>query len=185
MRLDQIITSFLKAVRPVPIEPIPSDFNALVLDSVNFLKQEIEDRGILVEFFPGKNLPTLSVDRDQIRQALYNVIRNSFQAMGTSGQLRVFTGCDDTHVWVGIGDTGGGINPKIAQQIFQPYFTTKKEGSGLGLMVVQRIVRSHGGEIDLKNLADKGLLFTIRLPRDDRRVRFLPSPEDIIRPSPQ
>jgi len=179
-RLDQIITRFLKAVRPTPLETSPADLNALVLESVDFLRKEIEDRGIIVETFPGKNLPPVTLDRDQIRQALYNVIRNSFQAMGSKGQLRVVTGCDDSHVWVSIGDTGGGIDPALADRIFQPYVTTKSDGSGLGLHVVQRIVRAHGGEIDLRSAAGKGLLFTIRLPRDDRRVRFLPpiSPDE-------
>jgi len=173
-RLDQIITKFLKAVRPTPPEAEPSDFNALILESVNFLKSEIEDRGITVEIFPAKNLPPVTVDRNQIRQAIYNVIRNSFQAMENKGHLRVVTGTDDTHVWVSIGDNGGGIDPKVADKIFQPYFTTKKDGTGLGLLVVQRIVRAHGGEIDLKSAAGKGVIFTIRIPRDDRRVRFLP-----------
>jgi PAS domain S-box-containing protein len=173
-RLDQIISKFLKAVRPSPLESVPSDFNSLILECVGFLKAEIEDRGITVELFPSKELPPVTVDRDQIRQALYNVIRNSFQAMGTEGKLRVATGCDDTHVWVSIGDNGGGIDPKVADKIFQPYFTTRKDGNGLGLLVVQRIVRAHGGEIELRSAAGKGLLFTIRLPRDDRRVRFLP-----------
>ena len=179
-RLDQIISRFLKAVRPTPLETSPADLNALVLESVDFLRKEIENRGIIVETFPGKNLPPVTLDRDQIRQALYNVIRNSFQAMGSKGQLRVVTGCDDSHGWVSIGDTGGGIDPALADRIFQPYVTTKSDGSGLGLHVVQRIVRAHGGEIDLRSAAGKGLLFTIRLPRDDRRVRFLPpiSPEE-------
>ena len=173
-RLDQIISKFLKAVRPSPLESLPSDFNALILECVGFLKAEIQDREIIVELFPSKEIPLVSLDRDQIRQALYNVIRNSFQAVGTNGKIRVATGCDDTHVWVSIGDTGGGIDPKAADKIFQPYFTTKKDGNGLGLLVVQRIVRAHGGEIELRSAAGKGLLFTIRLPRDDRRVRFLP-----------
>lgn len=173
-RLDQIISKFLKAVRPTPPETLPTDFNALVLESVDFLRREIEDRGIIVETFPGKGIPRVSLDADQIRQALYNVIRNSFQAMGNKGKLRVVTGCDDSHVWVSIGDTGGGIDPALGDRIFQPYVTTKGDGSGLGLHVVQRIVRAHGGEIDLRSAAGKGLLFTIRLPRDDRRVRFLP-----------
>jgi signal transduction histidine kinase len=179
-RLDQIISRFLKAVRPTPLETSPADLNVLVLESVDFLRKEIEDRGIIVETFPAKNLPPVTLDRDQIRQALYNVIRNSFQAMGSKGQLRVVTGCDDSHVWVSIGDTGGGIDPALADRIFQPYVTTKSDGSGLGLHVVQRIVRAHGGEIDLRSAAGKGLLFTIRLPRDDRRVRFLPpiSPDE-------
>ena len=173
-RLDQIITQFLKAVRPAPLECKLIDFNALILETVEFLRNEVEDRGISIDLFTAKNLPPVSLDRDQFRQALYNVIRNSFQAMGEKGQLSIGTACDDSHVWVSIGDTGGGIDPATVGTIFQPYYTTKENGSGLGLHVVQRIVRAHGGEIMIQSAMGKGMLFTIRLPRVDRRVRFLP-----------
>lgn len=173
-RLDQIISQFLKAVRPAPLECHPSDFNALILDTVQFLRSEIENRNITVEISPAATLPPVSLDRDQMRQALYNIIRNSFQAMGSKGLLRVVTGSDDSHVWVSIGDTGGGILPSSIDQIFHPYYSTKKEGNGLGLHIVQRIIRAHGGEIILESAENKGLVFTIRIPRIDRRVRFLP-----------
>ena len=173
-RLDQIIAQFLKAVRPAPLECHPSDFNALVLETVQFLRSEIENRNIIVEISTAATLPPVSLDRDQMRQALYNIIRNSFQAMGSKGLLCVVTGSDDTHVWVSIGDTGGGISPSSIDHIFQPYYSTKEEGNGLGLHVVQRIVRAHGGEIILESAENKGLVFTIRIPRIDRRVRFLP-----------
>jgi two-component system, sporulation sensor kinase E len=173
-RLDQIISQFLKAVRPAPLECIPSDFNELVIESVEFLRNEVENRGILVDVMPGKNIPPVLLDRDQFRQALYNVIRNSFQAMGNDGHLQVATASDDSHVWVSIGDTGGGINPDTIGKIFQPYYTTKENGSGLGLHIVQRIIRAHGGEIMIQSALGKGMLFTIRLPRQDRKVRFLP-----------
>ncbi|MEI6080950.1 MAG: ATP-binding protein [Verrucomicrobiota bacterium] len=173
-RLDQIITQFLKAVRPAPLECKPTNFNDLIMEAVEFLRNEVEDRGITVDLFPSKHLPQVSLDPDQFRQALYNVIRNSFQAMGSKGHLRIGTACDDSHVWVSIGDTGGGIDPASVGAIFQPYYTTKENGSGLGLHIVQRIVRAHGGEIMIQSAMGQGMLFTIRLPRDDRRVRFLP-----------
>ena len=173
-RLDQIITQFLKAVRPAPLECKPTNFNDLIMEAVDFLRNEVEDRGITVDLFPSKHLPQVSLDPDQFRQALYNVIRNSFQAMGSKGHLRIGTACDDSHVWVSIGDTGGGIDPASVGAIFQPYYTTKENGSGLGLHIVQRIVRAHGGEIMIQSAMGQGMLFTIRLPRDDRRVRFLP-----------
>lgn len=173
-RLDQIITQFLKAVRPAPLECVPTDFNSLVGETVEFLRNEVEDRGISVEIITGKHMPPVSLDQDQFRQALYNIIRNSFQAMGSKGHLRIATSSDDTHVWVSIGDTGGGIDPGSIDRIFEPYYTTKEQGSGLGLHVVQRIVRAHGGEIMIQSARGKGMLFTIRLPRQDRRVRLLP-----------
>jgi two-component system, sporulation sensor kinase E len=177
-RLDQIITQFLKAVRPAPLECQPGDFNEIILETVQFLRSEIENRGIKVEISPAKKLPPVLLDRDQMRQALYNILRNSFQAMGSNGFLRVVTGSDDSHVWVSIGDTGGGIPSGAIDKVFQPYYSTKDDGNGLGLHVVQRIVRAHGGEIILESAENKGLVFTIRLPRIDRRVRFLP-PGDV------
>ena len=173
-RLDQIITQFLKAVRPAPMDFEPGDFNELILDTVEFLRTEIENRNITVEIAPSSGLPPVLLDRDQMRQALYNIIRNSFQAMGSQGLLRVVTGSDDSHVWVSIGDTGGGIPQASIDRIFQPYYTTKESGNGLGLHVVQRIIRAHGGEIILESAENKGVVFTIRIPRIDRQMRFLP-----------
>ncbi len=177
-RLDQIISQFLKAVRPAPLECHPGDFNALILETVQFLRSEIENRNITVEIAPSSTLPPVLLDRDQMRQALYNIIRNSFQAMGSQGLLRVVTGSDDSHVWVSIGDTGGGIPQASIDRIFQPYYTTKESGNGLGLHVVQRIIRAHGGEIILESAENKGVVFTIRIPRIDRQMRFLPPIEE-------
>lgn len=177
-RLDQIITQFLKAIRPLPLELKPEELNSVILEVLTFLKQEIQNRNIALELALEKNLPPLLLDRDQFKQALYNIIRNSFQAMKEGGRLKVVTGCDETHLWVSIGDTGGGISTDQFDKIFQPYFTTKTDGNGLGLLVVQRVVRAHGGEIMLESSEGKGLVFTIRLPRQDRRVRFLPAREE-------
>jgi PAS domain S-box-containing protein len=177
-RLDQIITQFLKAMRPVPLKLKMEDLNSVVLDVLFFFKQEIENRNINLELALEKNLPPIFLDRDQFKQALYNITRNSFQAMKEGGILRILTGCDETHLWVSIGDTGGGISTDQFDKIFQPYFTTKADGNGLGLLVVQRVVRAHGGEIMLESAEGKGLVFTIRLPRHDRRVRFLPAGEE-------
>lgn len=177
-RLDQIITQFLQAVRPAPLQLLCEDFNSIITESLSFLEQEIHNRHIKIDLALGKNIPLLSLDRNQFKQALYNIIRNSFQAMRGGGMLYVMTGCDETHVWVSVGDTGGGISASEFDKIFQPYFTTKSDGNGLGLHVVQRIVRAHRGEIMLKSAQGKGLIFTIRLPRDDRHVRFLPAREN-------
>lgn len=176
-RLDQIITQFLKAIRPLPLQLKMEELNNVILDVLSFLKQEIENRNIELNLTLGKNLPPLLLDRDQVKQALYNIIRNSFQAMKEGGLLSIVTGCDETHLWVSIGDTGSGISTDQFDKIFQPYFTTKTDGNGLGLLVVQRVVRAHGGEIMLESSKGKGLVFTIRLPRQDQRVRFLPARE--------
>lgn len=172
-RLDHIITQFLRAIRPQPLELRPANINAVVGEVLHFLQAEIQDRDILVETELDKNIPPLNLDTDQIKQAFYNVSRNAFQAMKSGGILRVRTSADETHVSVSFSDTGGGIAPEHIGRMFEPYFTTKASGNGLGLLIVRRIVRAHGGEISLESSPGRGLTLTIRLPRADRRVRFL------------
>lgn len=173
-RLDHIITQFLRAVRPHPPSLKPGDLNAVVEESLAFLNAEIRDRDILAEVELDHSLPLIELDRDQIKQALYNVVRNAMQAMKSGGILRVRTWADEWHVCVSVADSGGGISAEVINRIFEPYFTTKSGGSGLGLFIVRRIVRAHGGELALDSAMGKGLTLTIRLPRADRRVRLLP-----------
>ncbi len=172
-RLDHIISQFLRAIRPQPIETRPADLNSLVRESLAFLAPELENRHILVELSLDESLPPIEIDHDQIKQAFYNVIRNSFQAMKAGGVLRVSTQLDESHFTVIFADTGGGISTDDMGRIFQPYYTTKENGTGLGLLIVRRIVRAHGGEIAIESTAGQGLNFVIRLPRLDRHVRFL------------
>ena len=106
------------------------------------------------------------MDRDQIKQAFYNVIRNAIQAMKTGGILRIRSGADETHQFISFSDTGGGIAPEDISRVFEPYFTTKPSGTGLGLAIVQRIVEAHGGEIRLDSEPGKGTTFTILLPAE-------------------
>lgn len=182
-RLDQIIHQFLQAIRPQPVRTAPQNLNRLVEESVAFLKPEIQDRDILVEVELDDRMPPLHLDHDQFRQAFYNIIRNAFQAMRLGGILRIRTHAGENYVYVSFSDTGGGISPENLRRIFDPYFTTKAGGSGLGLMIVQRIVRAHGGEVGIQSTEGKGVTVTIRLPREDRAVRFL-EPGD-HKPPPQ
>ncbi|MEO8206110.1 MAG: ATP-binding protein [Chthoniobacterales bacterium] len=172
-RLDQIITQFLRAIRPTPLETAMDSLNVIVTESVAFLDAEIHNRNILVETELNTGLPLQPVDRNQLKQAFYNIIRNSVQAMKSGGILRIRTGFDETHTFISFSDTGGGIPIEHMGRIFEPYFTTKKDGTGLGLMIVQRIVREHGGEVMIESTQKSGMTLTIRLPRIDRRVRLL------------
>jgi signal transduction histidine kinase len=172
-RLDTIIQQFLGAIRPAQLVTSVEDLNALVRECVDFLQPEIDDRNILVELELRPDLPLLEVDRTQMKQAVYNVIKNAFQAMRTGGILRIFTDHDDRIVSLTFADTGGGISQENMSKIFEPYFTTKSSGSGLGLLIVRRIVREHGGEIELVSNEGQGLTLTIRLPLHDQRIRML------------
>jgi signal transduction histidine kinase len=172
-RLDSIVQRFLGAIRPARLETHLENINALVQESVAFLQPEIENRDILVEQELRADLPLVEADRNQLKQAFYNVIKNAFQAMKTSGLLRIRTDLEDHFVSITFADSGGGISQENMSKIFEPYFTTKASGTGLGLLIVRRIVREHGGEIDLASHEGRGLTLTIRLPIRNQRARML------------
>src|SRR5256714_4699056 len=172
-RLDSIVTQFLKAIRPSRPQLRPENVNTIVEEAVRFFAPELQDREIAVEQELRSDLPLLQLDRDQLKQAFYNVIKNSVEAMHRHGTLRIRTDLVDTHVIVRFADTGGGMSAGDLSRVFEPYFTTKTSGSGLGLLIVRRIVREHGGELSIESSQGKGLTLTIRLPFIDKRIRML------------
>jgi two-component system, sporulation sensor kinase E len=172
-RLDSIVTQFLQAIRPSKPSLHPENVNSLVEEALRFFGPEIADRDIVVEAELRPDLPLIELDRDQMKQAFYNVVKNSFEAMKRRGILRIRTDLDATHVNISFTDTGGGMSAEDLSRVFEPYFTTKTTGSGLGLLIVRRIVREHGGEMAIESHEGKGLTLTIRLPYLDKRVRML------------
>ena len=176
-RLDSIVTQFLRAIRPSKPQLQPENANTIVEEAVRFFAPEIQDRDIVVEQELRSDLPLLRIDRDQMKQAFYNVIKNSLEAMKRGGILRIRTDRDDTHVLVSFVDTGSGMSAGNLSRVFEPYFTTKPSGTGLGLLIVRRIVREHGGELSIESSEGKGLTLTIRLPYVDKRVRMLEAGE--------
>ncbi len=175
-RLDAIINQFLHALRPGKPVFDTLDLKSLVLDSLNFMKQEITDRKIQLEFYWGENVPQIKGDANQLKQAFYNLARNAMQAMPAGGRLTVRCSADDIFVMLSVSDSGCGIKPENMQKIFRPFFTTKNAGTGLGLMIVERIVREHGGSLAVDSRENAGTTFTISLPRQFRLVRGLPAP---------
>jgi signal transduction histidine kinase len=176
-RLDSIVTQFLRAIRPSRPQLRPESLNTIVEETVRFFTPEIQDRDIVVEQELRSDLPLLQLDRDQMKQAFYNVIKNSVEAMQRHGILRIRTDLDDTHVVIRFADTGGGMSAENLGHVFEPYFTTKPSGTGLGLLIVRRIVREHGGELSIESGQGKGLALTIRLPYLDKRIRMLEAGE--------
>jgi two-component system, sporulation sensor kinase E len=172
-RLDSIVTQFLRAIRPSRPQVQPENINAIVEEAVRFFSAEIEARDIVVETELRSDLPLLQLDRNQMKQAFYNVIKNSFEAMKRRGILRIRTDMDESHVRVSFIDTGGGMSAEMLSHVFEPYYTTKVSGTGLGLLIVRRIVREHGGELAIESTEGKGLTLTIRLPFKEQRVRML------------
>src|SRR3954471_15239735 len=172
-RLDSIVTQFLRAIRPTKPHLLAENINVILDEAVRFFGPEIKDRDMVVEQELRSDLPLVQVDRDQMKQAFYNVIKNSMEAMKRRGILRIRTDIDANHVIVSFKDTGGGISAENLSRVFEPYFTTKTAGSGLGLLIVRRIVREHGGELAIESADGKGVTVTIRLPFRDQRVRML------------
>ena len=172
-RLDSIVHQFLRAIRPSTPQFEAHDLNEILQESVDFLRPEIRDRDIIVELDLDPTLPRLLVDRDQMKQAFYNVIKNAFQAMRAAGILHIRSWQSELYVSVSFNDTGGGISQDQMSKLFQPYFTTKSSGSGLGLLIVRRIVREHGGEIEIESNEGKGMRVTIHLPFGDKGIRLL------------
>jgi len=172
-RLDLIITQFLRAIRPTKPKLAATRVETLIEDTVRLLKQEIEDRSVAVEITYSDPVPGIKVDRNQMKQALFNVLRNALQAMPSGGELRISLSATDSHLVLVVKDTGVGIEPEEFGRIFEPYHTTKSDGSGLGLMVVQRIVQDHGGQIEVASKPGEGTSFTILLPLVERHVRLL------------
>jgi two-component system, sporulation sensor kinase E len=172
-RLDRIVSQFLRAVRPTKPDLQRASINEIVTEALALLEREIRDRDILVEQELGRNLPQSLVDRAQLKQAFYNLIKNALQALHAGGILRVRTEATDAHIIVSFIDTGHGIAPEQIGRVFEPYYTTKEEGSGLGLMIVQRIVREHGGSLEVESDVGHGTTVRIKLPIHEKRMRLL------------
>ncbi len=177
-RLDGIIQQFLRAIRPTKPDLKRASINAILGESLALLDRELKDRDILVERELDKDLPRLLMDAGQIKQALYNVIKNALQAMQAGGILRIRTTVAAHSVVVEVIDSGQGISAEQIGRIFEPYYTTKQQGSGLGLMIVQRIVREHGGTMDIESDEGHGTTVRIKLPLEVRRSRLLQAGKD-------
>jgi len=177
-RLDLIITQFLRAIRPAKPRLVMSRIDNILKETLALLRQEIQDRNIKVEIDCPESVTKIRVDRNQIKQAFFNVIKNACQAMPDGGWLRIVLYDSAQFLAVSFRDTGVGIKPQDFGRIFEPYHTTKTGGSGLGLMIVQRIVQDHGGQIEVVSKPRAGTSLTILLPFAEPRVRLLKSPKE-------
>jgi PAS domain S-box-containing protein len=175
-RLDYIITQFLQAIRPVPPQLAPASLNDVVLKTLDLLRPELDNRGLGIHTHLHRQLPQAPLDAAQLQQVLVNLIKNAMQAMTRGGELTLRTGEGMDGVWVSVEDTGGGISQEQIGRVFEPFYTTKKKGSGLGLMIVRRIVRAHGGRIEIDSRLGHGTTLRVWLPLHERKPRLLEAP---------
>ena len=173
IRLDYIVTQFLQAIRPAPPQLKITSLNEAVEKTLALLKPELDNRSLTVKTKLARRLTATPIDATQMQQVLVNLVKNAMHAMTRGGTLTLQTGEGGDGVWVSVSDTGGGIAPEQINRIFEPFFTTKKMGTGLGLMIVQRIVRAHGGRIELESHVGRGTTFRIWLPLHERGPRLL------------
>jgi len=150
-----------------------ASLNNVVEKTLELLRPEIENRGVTIKTKLSRNVTATPIDATQMQQVLVNLVKNAAQAMTNGGTLTLQTGENADAVWVSVTDTGGGIPQEQINRIFEPFYTTKKKGSGLGLMIVQRIVRAHAGKIELESYVGHGTTFRIWLPLHERKPRLL------------
>jgi hypothetical protein len=165
LRLDRVVKTFLDFTRPVELKLTQTALGELVGELVALARPQATAAGIGVQVEQdGAEGVEVRVDRDLLKQAVLNVIVNAIEAMPRGGELRFETLASDHTAEIRISDTGPGIPPELRDKIFRLYFTTRKEGSGIGLAMTFRIVQLHNGGIDFTSEPGKGTTFSIRLP---------------------
>ncbi|MDE3083852.1 MAG: PAS domain-containing protein [Verrucomicrobiota bacterium] len=174
-RLDGIISNFLEAIRPRPPDLAETHLPEVLGEVLSFQQKELADRELAIEVEAPADLPPIMADRDQLKQVFFNLLKNAAEAMQPGGRLRIAARADDDTVFLAFVDTGTGIKQEDLVRLFRPYHTTQPGGHGLGLMIAQRIMREHGGQIVIESKEGIGTVVTLQFPRKDRRVRMLES----------
>jgi signal transduction histidine kinase len=164
-RLSEITETYLRFVRLPKPKLDREDLGALASAVMEFSRGELALARIDLDLAIASGLPEVAVDESQIRQALLNLVRNAKEAMPEGGRIHVEVGTVDSG-WVrlAVGDSGPGISPENLGKIFDPFFSTKDKGTGLGLALVQQIVSDHGGRIEVDLPPSGGTTFAILLP---------------------
>jgi len=163
-RLDKVLRSFLEFANPPQTTKAPFRINPVVRLMTDFMAQEFRQKNIEFKMILADNLPQFLGSADQFKQALLNLMINSIQAMPNGGALTIETGLENQKISIRISDTGSGIDPAVMNRIYDPYFTTKTRGSGLGLTIVKRFIKDHGGLIQVRSEKGQGTTFDIQLP---------------------
>ncbi|MCJ7686761.1 MAG: ATP-binding protein, partial [Desulfobacteraceae bacterium] len=150
--------------KPVELHFTEIDFNELVSDSVRVAQPMAKENGVELETGLALSLPSVVLDAPRVKQILLNLITNAIQASTAGDHVRVCTSLNSLGVVLEVSDHGGGIAKKYRESIFHPFFSTKREGTGLGLGIVKKIVETHGGDVSFSANQEKGVTFTVRLP---------------------
>ncbi|MFQ5906180.1 MAG: nitrogen regulation protein NR(II), partial [bacterium] len=161
-RLDGIVGQFMSLARPWKLSLREGDLNKLVEETVTLAENEASSLSVRISTSLG-DIPELMLDPNEMKKAVINILRNGVQAAGEGGSVSLTTRLDGDMVALEIEDSGRGMDKEQMRKVFQPYFTTKEGGMGLGLSIAQRVVADHGGRIDVSSTPGKGTVFTIWL----------------------
>jgi two-component system sensor histidine kinase HydH len=163
-RLDSIVERFLKLAGPSALELEPTQIELIVTHVCDLLRPEASRRKVEILAAVESDLPLITADSVRLTQALLNVIINAIQAISGGGQVNVSAAKAGENLCLRVQDTGPGIPPNELGEIFDPYFTTKPEGNGLGLWIAQQIAVAHGGDLHAENAPAGGAVFVLTLP---------------------
>jgi hypothetical protein len=174
-RLEGIIHDNLSYIKEVPPQLSENDLNHMVEDILTLYEDELSQRHIRVEKDFSPALTRILLDPQQMKQAVINIIKNAMEAMETGGLLSIRTYAlpEVGEVAFEVSDTGPGISSKAMHNIFNPYYTTKPRGTGLGLPISNRIIKAHKGRIEMRNKTGGGAVFTIKLPHQEIKEKEL------------
>jgi two-component system sensor histidine kinase HydH len=164
-RLNTIVEQFISLARPLPLQPARMDPTGLLRELATLLEGDARASRVEVILDPGEDVPAIVADRDRLKQVLLNLALNGLQAMPDGGRLTLAARATRDRVTLVVEDTGAGIPPEALPRIFDPYFSTKSRGLGLGLTIARRIVEEHGGSIEASSEAGHGARFRVHLPR--------------------
>jgi PAS domain S-box-containing protein len=172
-RLNRIVMDFLFTVRPMNAELSYDDLNRVVQDLLEFMRFELAEAGITLETEFMKPSPQILMDERYMKQAVLNLLKNAISAMPEGGKLKVQTEQKGNEFCLMIRDTGVGIPEENMDKIFEPYFTTKDFGSGLGLTLVYKIVKEHLGDIEINSKVGEGTSITLSFPIPQKEKRLI------------
>jgi PAS domain S-box-containing protein len=172
-RLNKIVVDFLFAVRPMNVNLEERAMNSVVREVLEFVGHELQQAGIEIESLLAEDLPNLELDEKYLKQAIMNIVKNAMSAMPEGGTLRVATQRRGDQVELQISDTGVGMSEEVQQKIFEPYFTTRDYGSGIGLTLVYKVVKEHNADITVRSQPEKGSTFTITFPVPQKEQHLL------------
>jgi two-component system, NtrC family, sensor histidine kinase HydH len=165
-RLNSIITDFLNFAKPRQPDFTDCNIEKVLEKNLKFLASDIQDKGYRIQREAITDLPSIKADPDMLYQVFLNILINAMQSMPSGGDIKILVTADDRQVAIEFQDSGTGIADDIKEKIWNPFFTTKEKGTGLGLGIVKKIIEMHEGSIRIENRQPKGVSVTVALPID-------------------